>query len=135
MSKAEVLASLRRSKDESFRAAYQRRHDDNCRAKLVGCVTYGKGVIQGVFGLSDGGALIETVASYSTPSREEINRRGVTPDEKKTFVSDVLGAGFVDADVKAATIAPRTRNGVCPTNTGAPKQPTGSSLLSATTEQ
>jgi uncharacterized protein YdiU (UPF0061 family) len=34
MSKAEVLASLRRSKEESFRAAYQRRHDDNCRAKL-----------------------------------------------------------------------------------------------------
>ena len=104
---------------------------DNCRAKLVGGVTYGKGIIQGVFGLSDGGALIETVASYSTPSREEINRKGVTPDEKKTFVSDVLGAGFVDADVKAATIAPRIRNGVCPTNTGAPKQPTGSSLLSA----
>jgi len=31
---------------------------DNCRAKLVGGTTYGKGVIQGVFGLSDGGALI-----------------------------------------------------------------------------
>ena len=34
MSKAEVLASLRRSKEESYRATYQRRHDDNCRAKL-----------------------------------------------------------------------------------------------------
>ena len=62
---------------------------DNCRAKLVGGTTFGKGVIQGVFGLSDGGALIETVASYSTPSRDEINRIGVKPDEQKTFISDV----------------------------------------------
>ena len=74
---------------------------DNCRASLVGGTTYGKGVIQGVFGLSDGGALIETVASYSTPSREQINLRGVTPDAKRTFISDVLGASFVEADVSA----------------------------------
>ena len=34
MSKAEVLTSLRRSKAESFRATYQRRHADSCRVKL-----------------------------------------------------------------------------------------------------
>jgi len=74
---------------------------DNCRASLLGGVTYGKGVIQGVFGLSDGGALIETVASYATPSREEINLKGIKPDESHTFISDVLGSSYVDADVKA----------------------------------
>ena len=76
---------------------------DNCRASVVGGTTYGKGLIQGVFGLSDGGALIETVASYSTPAGDEINKRGVVPDVQKTFVSDVLGSSFVDQDIKAAS--------------------------------
>lgn len=83
---------------------------DNCRASLVGGTTYGKGVIQGVFGLSDGGALIETVASYSTPAKEEINKRGVKPDVQKTFVSDVLGSSFLDQDIKSADFG---KNRVC----------------------
>ena len=95
---------------------------DNCRATLVGGTTYGKGVIQGVFGLSDGGALIETVASYATPARTEINLKGVTPDEKKTFVSDVLGAGFADADIKSASIQ-KPRACVAPTPPGKPVKP------------
>ena len=70
---------------------------------MLGQRTYGKGVIQGVFGLSNGGALIETVASYATPSGEEINQKGVSPDEEKFFASDVLGATFIDADLKSAT--------------------------------
>ena len=70
---------------------------------------YGKGVIQGVFGLSDGGALIETVASYSTPSGVEINKRGVTVDKKRTFVSDVLGTSFTDADIKQLSSLPEYR--------------------------
>jgi len=87
---------------------------DNCRASVVGGVTYGKGVIQGVFGLSDGGALIQTVASYSTPAREAINKRGVTPDEKRTFVSDVLGSSFVDADLKQANFGRRACSALPP---------------------
>ena len=81
---------------------------------MVGGVTYGKGVIQGVFGLSDGGALIQTVASYSTPAREAINKRGVTPDEKRTFVSDVLGSSFVDADLKQANFGRRACSALPP---------------------
>eukprot|EP00326_Haptolina_ericina_P011399 CAMPEP_0181203316 /NCGR_PEP_ID=MMETSP1096-20121128/19316_1 /TAXON_ID=156174 ORGANISM="Chrysochromulina ericina, Strain CCMP281" /NCGR_SAMPLE_ID=MMETSP1096 /ASSEMBLY_ACC=CAM_ASM_000453 /LENGTH=181 /DNA_ID=CAMNT_0023293899 /DNA_START=6 /DNA_END=551 /DNA_ORIENTATION=+ len=76
---------------------------DNCRTAVVGKTTYGKGVIQGVFGLSDGGALVETVASYSTPSGKAINKLGISPDEEKIFTSDVLGASFVDADIKSAS--------------------------------
>ena len=79
---------------------------DNCRAKVVGKTTYGKGVIQGVFGLSDGGALVETVASYSTPSGKEINRRGVTPDDDRFLVSDVLGDGFIDTGAPPARQPP-----------------------------
>ena len=49
---------------------------DNCRASVVGSRSFGKGLIQGVFGLSDGGALVTTVASYATPSGREINLQG-----------------------------------------------------------
>ena len=80
----------------------------NCRAKVVGGTTYGKGLIQGVFGLSDGGALVTTVASYATPSGREINLTGIRPDEPHTFVSDVLGSNFVDLDVKSAGFAAPT---------------------------
>ena len=63
------------------------------RARLVGGTTYGKGVIQGVFGLSDGGALVETVASYATPSQEEINLKGLEQLAEKgqtRFIADAL---------------------------------------------
>lgn len=104
----------------------------NCRADLVGGTTYGKGVIQGVFGLSDGGALIETVASYATPSSEEINLRGVKPDEKRTFVSDVLGSGFVDADIKGANIKPPPpKNTACATLVSPPGSPAAKQIAAA----
>jgi carboxyl-terminal processing protease len=85
---------------------------DNCRAPVVGTTTFGKGVIQGVFGLSDGGALVQTVGSYTTPAGQEINLKGVTPTNERIFVSDVLGSicgtstkrlcgKFVDTDVEA----------------------------------
>ena len=42
---------------------------DNCRASVVGSRSYGKGLIQGVFGLSDGGALVTTaVKPYPNPN-------------------------------------------------------------------
>ncbi len=95
---------------------------DNCRAQLLGSTTYGKGVIQGVFGLSDGGALVETVASYATPSGQEINLKGIKPDESHIFFSDVLGSSYVDADVKALSKAANFREvpvrGTCATAGG-----------------
>mmetsp|Transcript_95288 Transcript_95288/g.168772 ORF Transcript_95288/g.168772 Transcript_95288/m.168772 type:complete len:589 (-) Transcript_95288:31-1797(-) len=76
---------------------------DNCRATLVGKTTYGKGLIQGVYDLSDGASLIETIASYSTPSGAQIDGSGIRPDIERTFLSDVFGARFVNQDLKAAT--------------------------------
>lgn len=52
---------------------------DNCRAVLAGRRSYGKGVIQGVFGLSDGSGLVVTVASYVTPRGDIIQERGLPP--------------------------------------------------------
>lgn len=53
---------------------------DNCRALVAGERSFGKALIQGVFGLEDGSGLILTVAKYLTPSGVDINGVGVEPD-------------------------------------------------------
>lgn len=54
---------------------------DMCRAAIVGdSNSYGKGLIQGVFGLSDGGGLVVTVARYETPKGDQIQGKGLKPD-------------------------------------------------------
>ncbi|PSN12475.1 carboxyl-terminal protease [filamentous cyanobacterium CCT1] len=53
---------------------------DNGRATLVGSTTFGKGLIQSLFDLSDGAGLAVTVAKYETPAHHDINKLGITPD-------------------------------------------------------
>ncbi|MCS6814862.1 MAG: S41 family peptidase [Cyanobacteria bacterium] len=53
---------------------------DNNRAQLVGERTFGKGLIQSLFELSDGSGLAVTVAKYETPSHHDIHRQGIQPD-------------------------------------------------------
>ena len=53
---------------------------DNGRATVFGERTFGKGLIQTVVPLSDGSAVAVTVARYQTPSGEDINKKGITPD-------------------------------------------------------
>ncbi|MCO5600860.1 hypothetical protein L7F22_054977 [Adiantum nelumboides] len=53
---------------------------DNCRAVLVGHRTFGKGLIQSVFELSDGSGVIVTVGKYVTPHHHEIDQNGIIPD-------------------------------------------------------
>lgn len=53
---------------------------DNGRAKIVGEKTYGKGVIQNVFQLTDGSVLKLTFAEYFTPKETKINQVGIEPD-------------------------------------------------------
>lgn len=53
---------------------------DNQKAKIVGKNTYGKGVIQSVFMLTDGSALKLTVNEYFTPNETKINKVGIAPD-------------------------------------------------------
>lgn len=49
-------------------------------ATVMGNRTFGKGHIQTVIPLSDGGALRITSARYTTPSGRDVNGRGITPD-------------------------------------------------------
>ncbi len=53
---------------------------DNKRALLVGERTFGKGLVQTVYPLSDGGALKLTTRKYFTPSGIDINEIGISPD-------------------------------------------------------
>jgi carboxyl-terminal processing protease len=53
---------------------------DNGRARLVGERTFGKGLIQSLFSLSDGSGLAVTIARYETPDHHDINRQGIVPD-------------------------------------------------------
>ena len=53
---------------------------DNGRAQLVGETTFGKGLIQSLFDLSDGSGLAVTVAKYETPHHRDINKLGIKPD-------------------------------------------------------
>lgn len=55
---------------------------DNCRAVLAGERTYGKGLIQSVYALSDGTGLVLTVGKYLTPAKVDIDREGIKPDFK-----------------------------------------------------
>lgn len=53
---------------------------DNGRAILVGEKTFGKGLIQSLFELSDGAGLAVTVAKYETPNHHDIHKLGIVPD-------------------------------------------------------
>ena len=55
---------------------------DNNRAKIVGVKTYGKGVIQNIYRLSDGSALKLTTHEYYTANGNKLNKIGITPTEE-----------------------------------------------------
>jgi carboxyl-terminal processing protease len=47
---------------------------------LIGTKTFGKGVVQSIYNMSDGGALKITTARYITPLGRDIQHRGIEPD-------------------------------------------------------
>jgi carboxyl-terminal processing protease len=53
---------------------------DNHRAQLIGQTTFGKGLVQTVTPLTQGGALKLTTSRYRTPSGASIQQKGITPD-------------------------------------------------------
>ncbi|MBD1918435.1 MULTISPECIES: carboxyl-terminal processing protease CtpA [Cyanophyceae] len=71
---------------------------DNGRATLVGSTTFGKGLIQSLFDLSDGAGLAVTVAKYETPAHHDINRLGIKPDRIVASVPLSRDTVATDAD-------------------------------------
>lgn len=70
---------------------------DKKNATVVGTKTYGKGVIQQVQELSNGGALKVTIEEYLRPTRVKINEVGITPHvevklDKKDYTEKLKNA-------------------------------------------
>ncbi len=63
---------------------------DNQRAQLIGQTTYGKGIIQVLFPLNDGGALKLTTNQYLNLQGEAIHEVGLVPDETVEESEDLL---------------------------------------------
>lgn len=62
---------------------------DNASGKLVGTTTFGKGVVQSVFQITDTSALKLTTAKYLTPGRHDIHKKGIVPDAVVKMDSDL----------------------------------------------
>lgn len=59
---------------------------------LVGTQTFGKGIVQKVYPLSDGTAVKLTVSKYYTPKGNNIHGIGITPDVEVELDADVANA-------------------------------------------
>ena len=95
------------SSAELFAAALR----DNGRAVLLGQHTFGKGLIQRVFPLPNGGALKLTIGEYLTPRHEHITQGvGLQPDVACQAVPSDGDACLT----RAATMARSRRPGVTP---------------------
>jgi carboxyl-terminal processing protease len=75
-------------------------HDNNV-AKLFGEKSYGKGVVQAVEPLQDGGQLKVTVARWYRPNGQNIDKKGIDPDKKLTISDEDAKAGN-DTQLEAA---------------------------------
>lgn len=65
---------------------------DNGAASIVGEKTFGKGVVQDVRQLDDGGSLKVTIASWYTPNGKNISKEGITPDEVVELTEEDVAA-------------------------------------------
>ena len=76
---------------------------DHERVTLIGTTTFGKGIVQSYYNLSDGSGLKITTAHYFTPAGHDIHGVGITPDieieqeatdgDQTSFGSDTAGDG------------------------------------------
>lgn len=69
---------------------------DNNRATVVGTTTYGKALVQSLYGLSDGSGLAVTIAHYYTPNGTDISHKGITPDIEVSLSNGEQRALFSD---------------------------------------
>jgi carboxyl-terminal processing protease len=67
-------------------------HDSN-RAILIGQKSFGKGLVQSITRLEDGGGVNTTIARYLTPNNIDIHKKGITPDYIIDLKADDLQKG------------------------------------------
>jgi carboxyl-terminal processing protease len=74
---------------------------DNKAAYLIGEKSYGKGVVQQLINFKDGSQLKVTVASWYRPNGQNINKKGITPDQTVKITAEDAKASN-DTQLKAA---------------------------------
>lgn len=74
---------------------------DNGAARIIGTKTYGKGVVQEIDNLPGGAELKVTIASWYRPNGQNINHKGITPDQVVPLSAQDVKAGN-DTQLKAA---------------------------------
>jgi len=74
---------------------------DNGAARIIGIKTYGKGVVQELDDLPGGAELKVTIASWYRPNGQNINHKGITPDQIVQLSDQDAKAGN-DTQLKAA---------------------------------
>jgi carboxyl-terminal processing protease len=82
---------------------------DRDAGQLVGETTYGKGMVQTVYPLNDGSALVLTTAKYFTPSGRNIDHKGIEPDVEVELSPEVEPTSPEDAQFAAAVELLRER--------------------------
>ncbi len=72
---------------------------DNDRALIVGRRTFGKGLVQGEFELSDGSSVLLTTARYYTPSGRSIQRPYSDGTDKyyRDYLEQLFGEAYADS--------------------------------------
>lgn len=69
---------------------------------IVGTTTYGKGVVQNIFGLSDGSAVKLTISTYYTPNGNNIHGIGIVPDVEVELDADKYYDEKIDTQIEKA---------------------------------
>jgi carboxyl-terminal processing protease len=72
---------------------------DSGKATLVGTKTYGKGVVQSIKSLTDGGQLKVTSAKWYTPNGTSIDHAGLEPDESVDFDAESYQKSGADSQL------------------------------------
>jgi len=75
---------------------------DYGRATIVGVTTYGKGSVQTVLPIGNGGAVKMTIAHYLTPQSKVINKLGVLPDVVVKMDPKLQASESTDVQLKRA---------------------------------
>lgn len=74
---------------------------DHSKATIVGETSYGKGVVQTLYPLSDGSGVKLTTAKYYTPSGECIDQKGIKPDKTiEMEITKALDLYSLDEDIQ-----------------------------------
>ena len=84
---------------------------ENGRALVIGEPSFGKGTVNHVRELSNGGAVYVSIARWLTPDRNQIESRGVIPDiERKFTMEDIDAQKDVQAEEAIAVLQKQVEN-------------------------